>query len=58
MKQYTVKITEILEKEVLVSADSILEAEEIAREQWNSGIYILDADNFVDVKVEATESEE
>ena len=58
MKQYTVKITEILEKEVLVSADSILEAEEIVREQWNSGIYILDADNFVDVEVEATESEE
>ena len=58
MKQYTVKITEILEKEVLVSADSILEAEEIVIEQWNSGIYILDADNFVDVKVEATESEE
>ena len=58
MKEYAVKITEILEKEVLVSADSILEAEEIVREQWNSGIYILDADNFVDVKVEAKESEE
>lgn len=52
MKEYAVKITETLEKVVYVSADSILEAEETAREQWNSGIYILDADDFADVKVE------
>lgn len=52
MKEYAVKITETLEKVVIVSADSILEAEETVREQWNSGIYVLDADNFVDVKVE------
>ena len=58
MKQYAVKITEILEKVVFVSADSTCEAEEIAREQWNSGIYILDADNFSDVKFEAKGSEE
>lgn len=52
MKEYAVKITEILEKVVFVSADSVLEAEETTREQWNSGIYILDADNFSDVKFE------
>ena len=52
MKEYAVKITETLEKVVIVSADSILEAEETVREQWNSGIYVLDADNFADVKVE------
>lgn len=53
MKDYAVKITETLEKVVYISADNQAEAEEIAMQQWNSGIYILDADNFVDVSFKA-----
>lgn len=55
MKEYAVTITETLEKVVFISADNQTEAEELAREQWNSGIYILDADNFDDVSFRATE---
>lgn len=56
MKEYAVKITEILEKVVYVQADNPLEAEELVQEQYNRSEYILDAENFVGVEI-ATERE-
>ena len=58
MKQYAVKITETLEKVVYIEAESELEAEGIAEENWNKGDYILDADCFTIATFEATESVE
>ena len=57
-RQYAVKITETLEKVVCIEADSRIEAEAIAEENWNNSEYILDAENFVCARFEATESEE
>ena len=57
-KVYAVKITETLEKVVYIEADSRIEAEAIAEENWNNSEYILDAENFVCARFEATESEE
>ncbi len=47
MKEYAVKITELSEKIVYVEAESRMEAEVIAEENWNKNEYILDADDFV-----------
>ena len=57
-RQYAVKITETLEKVVYIEADSRIEAEAMAEENWNNSEYILDAENFVCARFEATESEE
>lgn len=54
---YTVTITETLSKEVEVEAASQDEAEQITKENWRSGDYILDAGNFVDVEFEARPAE-
>ena len=43
MKEYDVKITEVLEKTVQVRAESIEEAEEIASENWNNAMYDMDS---------------
>ena len=58
IRQYAVKITETLEKVVYIEADSRIEAEAIAEENWNNSEYILDAENFVCARFEVTESEE
>ena len=58
LKQYAVKITETLEKVVYIEAESQMEAETIAEENWNNGEYILDADCFTIATFEAKESEE
>ena len=57
-KVYAVKITETLEKVVYIEAESQMEAETIAEENWNKGDYILDADCFTIATFKATESEE
>ena len=57
-KVYAVKITETLEKVVYIEADSRIEAEAVAEENWNNSEYILDAENFVCARFEARESEE
>ncbi len=49
MKQYEVTITETLQTNVTVEADSLAEAEDIVEKQWKAGEHILDADNFTDV---------
>lgn len=46
MKSYDVTITETLQMAVLIKAESLAEAEEIAEKNWNDSKYILDADHF------------
>lgn len=52
-KEYSVTITETLEKTVVVEAESREEAEKIAEENWNNGEYVLDSEQFVGVHIEA-----
>ena len=46
MKEHTVIITETLQKEVVVEAKTSREALKVAKEKWDNGDYILDADDF------------
>ena len=46
MKEYDVKIKEVLEMTVTVEAKSPIEAREIVERNWKSSDYILDADHF------------
>ena len=55
MKSYDVTITETLKMTVRIEADSLDEAEEKAEDNWNAGMYILDADNFVGANFRAKE---
>ena len=52
MREYVVKITEILEKVVFINADNQEDAHKRVREDYKNGEYILNADNFVDVEFE------
>lgn len=52
MTGYTVVITEVLEKEVLVYTESKREAEEWVREQYHKGEIVLSADDYVDTEFE------
>lgn len=45
-QNYKVTITEILQIEVEITANSKKNAEHLAEEYWKKGDYILDADNF------------
>lgn len=59
MKEYDIKITEVLEKIVQVQAESREEAEAIASENWNNSMYNMDsAEDFADVSFRAGESRE
>ncbi len=49
MKEYTITITETLQTNVTVEADSLDEAEYIVEEQWRAGEHILDAEKFTGV---------
>ena len=56
MKEYDIKITEVLEKTVQVQADSREEAEAIASEKWNNSMYDMDsAEDYTDVSFQAGE---
>lgn len=52
-KAYSVTITETLEMTVTVEADDQEQAEQMVSDGWHSSNYILGAENFVDVEVEA-----
>lgn len=55
MKNYNVTITETLKMTVPVEADSLVEAEQKAEDNWNASQYILDADDFIEVSFHAEE---
>ena len=57
MKEYDIKITEVLEKTVQVQAESREEAEAIASENWNNSMYDMDsAEDYADVSLSARRS--
>lgn len=56
MMPYEVTITETLQKNVTVEADSQAEAAQIVSDRWKNGEYILDADNFVGAEFTATQA--
>ncbi len=49
MKEYEVIITETLQKNIVVEADSREEAESVAEQKWRNSEYILDAEAFTGV---------
>ena len=53
MKNYDVTIHENLKMKVSVEAESAQKAEEIVKDRWKAGEYILDADNFTGVEFKA-----
>lgn len=56
MAHYKVTITETLRKDVLVEADSQMEAECIVTEQWGNSEHILSDENFAGVDFSAVQS--
>lgn len=56
MKEYDVKITETLEKDVTVTAASREDAEDAVKKAYYNSEYILDAENFTGVQF-ATQAE-
>lgn len=58
LKEYSVTITETLQKTVAVKAQSWAEAEERVEQMWNNSEYILDADSFVLAEFDAEKCEE
>ena len=56
-KKFKVTITETLKRTVEVEADDRYDAEQIVSDGWHNGEYtldnVLDADNFIDVEIEA-----
>ena len=57
MRNYPVLITEMLQKYVNVSADNAAEAVERTRKVWNTGAFMLHADNFTGVEISVVEDE-
>mgnify|MGYP002071086693 CR=1 FL=1 len=51
--RFKVTIIETLEMTVEVESENQEQAEQIVADRWKNGGYILDADNFADVKFEA-----
>ena len=46
MKEYTVRITETLECDVVVEANSAREARDMAEQSWKNSEYVLGAEAF------------
>ncbi len=57
MKEYKVTITETLQMNVFVEAESQQEAEEMVSDRWRNAEYILDADHFVEADFEAEDAQ-
>ena len=55
MKEYEVKIQEIWEKIITVSAMSQQQAEQAVSYMWSVGEFVLDVDNFAGVSFEVKE---
>lgn len=51
--RFKVTITETLKRTVEVEADNQQQAEQMVSDEWHRSKYILDADNFADVELEA-----
>ena len=52
LREFEVRITETLQKTVVVEACDRQEAKQIVSDNWKNSEYILDADSFVGVEFE------
>lgn len=52
-KEYTVTITEVLQRKVAVRAETLEDAEYIAEEQYYKGEYILDENDLISQSIKA-----
>lgn len=55
MKEYEVRIEEILSKKVVVEAENEIEAVQKVNDEWYEGVYILDSECFETVSFNAEE---
>lgn len=54
MKTYPITITEKLQMDVVIEAESEAQAREIVERNWKNGDYVLDADHFKGVTFTST----
>ena len=52
MRDYNVRISELLEMTVSVVAENMTQAQRIAEQNWKNCEYVLDASNIKNVKFE------
>lgn len=52
-KEYTVTITEVLQRKVAVRAETLEDAEYIAEEQYYKGEHILDENDLISQSIKA-----
>ena len=52
MREYQVRIKEILSMTVAVEAESMVDAKKVVERNWNDSEYILDASHFQGVSFE------
>lgn len=57
MKTYTIEITETLQRQIEVKADSEDSALALVQLQYSDCDIVLDSDDFIDVKIESTKRE-
>jgi len=57
MRLFDVEITETLQQTVQIEAYFRSDAEQIAEDRYNDGVYVLDSDNFVDASFRASDHE-
>ena len=50
-KTYKIEITETLQKQIEIEANSPVDASIKAQEQWNEDQIVLDSEDFVDVEI-------
>lgn len=55
MKKYVVYITETLQRKIIVEAETLTQAEEIAQDKYNNEEVILNELDFLNVDFDATE---
>ena len=57
MKKYTIEITETLQKQISVEANSYEEAERKVKEQYRNNDIILDSDDYIDTNYQCIKEE-
>lgn len=54
-KEYVIYITETLQKKIIIKAEDVSKALEIAQDQYNEGKIELDYNDYLDVDIRARE---
>lgn len=53
MKKYTIEITETLQKQIEVEAETNMDAIEIARKMYRNSEIVLSAEDYIDTEIRA-----